>query len=190
MGIIKSTSIIPHSPTPYSQRTTPYQYTKVQGRTRITAVASKSTTLKGFYKTEAANGLKLRCCTILNKLFMNRLSGLWSEKIHSSLHRHLACSWEWCKMWVENDETSTYPSNTILALVISLFSISVWPPCLTLLTLLLSRALPERKSVIRSVTMLAAVKLGKILPAYLTFLKKAVVRIPTDKKHLTTCGTY
>jgi len=35
--------------------------------------------------------------------------------------------------------------------------------------------------------MLAAVKLAKILPAYLTFLKKAVVRNQTDKKHLTTC---
>jgi hypothetical protein len=39
-------------------------------------------------------------------------------------------------------------------------------------------------------TMLAAVKLGKILPAYLAFLKKAVVRSQTDKKHLTTCATY
>ena len=38
--------------------------------------------------------------------------------------------------------------------------------------------------------MLAAVKLAKILPAYLAFLKKAVVRNQTDKKHLTTCGTY
>ena len=34
--------------------------------------------------------------------------------------------------------------------------------------------------------MLAAVKLAKILPAYLAFLKKAVVRNQTDKKHLTT----
>jgi hypothetical protein len=39
-------------------------------------------------------------------------------------------------------------------------------------------------------TILTAVKLAKILPAYLTFLKKAVVRNQTDKKHLTTCGTY
>ncbi len=39
-------------------------------------------------------------------------------------------------------------------------------------------------------TTLAAVKLAKILPAYLTFLKKAVVRNQTDKKHLTTCRTY
>jgi hypothetical protein len=51
-------------------------------------------------------------------------------------------------------------------------------------------ALAKRKSVIGSATMLAALKLAKILPAYLTFLKKAVVRSQTDKKHLTTCGTY
>jgi hypothetical protein len=167
----------------------------VQGGTRITAVASKSTSLKGFYKTEAANGLKLRCCTILNKLFMNRLSGLFHKKIHSLWNRHLACSWEWCKMWLENNETSTYPSNTILALVISFFSISVWPPCkripscLTLLTkVAVSRT--TRTKVSNWATMLAAVKLAKILPAYLAFLKKAVVRNQTDKKHLTTCGTY
>jgi Uma2 family endonuclease len=36
--------------------------------------------------------IPLRCCTILNKLFMNRLSGLFHKKIHSLWNRHLACS--------------------------------------------------------------------------------------------------
>ncbi len=33
------------------------------------------------------NRVNLRCCTILNKLFMNRLSGLFHKKIHSLWNR-------------------------------------------------------------------------------------------------------
>ena len=36
--------------------------------------------------------LELRYCTILNKLCMNRLSGLFHKKMHSLWNRHLACS--------------------------------------------------------------------------------------------------
>ena len=36
--------------------------------------------------------LELRYCTILNKLCMNRLSGLFHKKMHSLWNRHLAYS--------------------------------------------------------------------------------------------------
>ncbi|MDQ2096605.1 MAG: hypothetical protein QQW96_03035 [Tychonema bourrellyi B0820] len=44
------------------------------------------------------HGFKLRYCAILNKPFMNRLSGLFHKKIYSLWNRPESLLLSWCKM--------------------------------------------------------------------------------------------